>query len=304
MNINHKHILQRPLTCVKVMILSIIKNPLKTVIAITIIAAISIFLVCANWNWVSSTIFPNTILGVYRKEFWENVLVEMHGMILDLVVVGILIFWLDSRRAIKSEIHRQLEDLVDYASLDSPEVNLKKIGHIKRLNSVGVKCFNVQNLTLSEVALSGVSVENSKMIGLKISGGKVSSSEFINVQMRSSDFENCTIRNAKFEASNLLKSKFKGAVCKGVSFRGACLERVDFTDCDLQSAILREADLRGAIFKGANLKQCSLMDAKNIDLGELSKASCLDHIAMSEENIMQLVSLRSDMKYQIKNSRA
>jgi small-conductance mechanosensitive channel len=37
------------------------------------------------------------LLGFYYKaEFWENILVEAHGMLFDLLVIGVFVYWLNS----------------------------------------------------------------------------------------------------------------------------------------------------------------------------------------------------------------
>jgi uncharacterized protein YjbI with pentapeptide repeats len=240
---------------------------------------------------------------LYEKDFWENILVEAHGMVIELVIVGVLVIWLDSRRSANSEILRLNEDLVDYAQLDFPEINVKKLGHIKRLNAAGVMQINVQNLSLNSLNVRGVNICDSKIIGLKISNGMVSNSSFINVQMRSSNFESTTIKSSKFENCNLLKSKFSNAICKGINFSNSVVERVDFNNCNLQSSNFSNCDMRGVKLVGANLKHCSFQGATNLDAIEIAKSSSIDYIAISDELLIELKALRPDMKYQSSRDR-
>ncbi|WP_339443619.1 pentapeptide repeat-containing protein [Pseudomonas hunanensis] len=278
--------------------MSIFDSQIKTSITIVTIGAITIFGITAGWDIVSAKLLPNVTLGLYSRDFWENYLVELHGMILELAVVGGLILWLDSRRVGRSEIKRQLEDLNDYALLDAPEINLKKIGILKRLNEARVTCFNVANISVFGMLLNNFEAKGGKLIGFKIAQGVLKNVLFYDVMMRSSNFEGCEIKNSRFTKCNLLKSKFTGAACRGVSFEGAVLERCDFTDCDLQSANLKGADVRGVKFDGANMKQCSLMGVKNLDVHALAKASCLDYVAIPDTELKILAGLRKDMKYQ------
>jgi len=278
-------------------------SPVKTAIVIAILTIIPIVLITVFWDFVSSTIFPNTRIGLYEKGFWENILVEAHGMAIELVIVGILVIWLDSRRSTNGEIVRLNEDLVDYAQLDFPEINVKKLGHIKRLNAAGVMQINVQNLALNSLNVRGVCIRDSKTIGLRISNGTVSNSSFINVQMRSSNFENTTIKSSKFEYCNLLKSNFGNSTCKGVNFSNSVIERADFINCNLQSSNFSNCDMRGVKLVGANLKQCSFLGATNLDAKEMAKASSIDYIAISDELLEELKVLRPDMKYQSRRGR-
>jgi uncharacterized protein YjbI with pentapeptide repeats len=277
---------------------NIFNSPVKTAILITSLTLILIIYITSYWEFVSSSIFPNTVIGLYEKSFWENILVEMHGMVIELIIVGILVIWLDSRRSKNNEVIRLIEDLEDYAELDFPEINVKKLGHLKRLNSAGIKEINVQNLLLNHLKLRNLSIENSKMIGLKVFNGGLYNTNFSNVNMRSSNFENATIQNSIFKNCILLKSNFKDGICKGVSFEKSSIERVDYTNCNLQSSLFLGCDMRGVKLQGANLKQCSFKEVIHLDINELAKASCLDYIAISDDLLEQLKIIRPDMKYQ------
>lgn len=280
------------------------KSPVRTALIVTSVIFLLVISVSLCWDYVSATVLPNTTAGIYKKVFWENILVEMHGVMLELAVIGVLIVWLDSRRNRNSEITRLHEDLNDYALLDFPEINVKKLGHLKRLNSMGVKSFNVQNLVLSNLVVKNFAAVDSNLIGLKVRSSTLANSNFSNVKMRSSSFENAVIRNTKFEKCDLLKSNFLDATCKGISFHESSVERADFTNCDLQSSYFVDSDVRGIKLKGANLNRCSFRGARNVEVKELAKAASLDYIVLEEELLEQLLKLRPDITIQTKNGRA
>lgn len=259
-----------------------------------------LFIVITSYYFddLSKIILPDTVIGLYSKEFWENLLVEAHGMVIELFIVGVLVISLDSRREKHNEIARLKEDLNDYAMLDFPEINVKKQGHLKRLHDAGIYTINIQNLILNELHLNKIKITDSKMIGLKIISGSLSNSSFLDVMMRSSNFEKSVIKNTNFEKCNLYKAKFKDSRCRGMSLRNSSVVSVDFTNCDLQSAIFVGADIANAIFIGANLKQASFLHAKNINIHELAKANCLDYISLPSEHMEELKKIRPDMNYQ------
>lgn len=276
----------------------IFDSPVRTATLITFITAISIIFVSLFWEEISSFVLPNTKLGLYEKPFWENFLVELHGIVVELAVVGVLIFWLDARRNRVGERNRLLQDLEDYATLDSPELNIKKLGQLSRLNKSGTSQFHILNLTLNKMNLKGLSIKNSIFIGLKVSSGSISGTTFTNVQMRSSNFEECKIKNSSFQSCHLLKSRFKNSNCQGVSFKDCSLERADFSKANLQNADFSETDVHGAVFDAANLKQSNFTNAKNIDAHQLAMASCLDYIKVSKHLLEKLKLLRPEMNYQ------
>lgn len=277
---------------------AIFKSPVLTLATIAVVLMLVVFLITAFWSSVSDNVLPATILGLYNKDFWENFLVEMHGIVFEISIIGVLIVWLDSKRGKFGDIKRLIEDLDDYATLDFPEINVKKLGHIKRLNEHGVKSIDVQNLVLNGIKIKGVNVEGNRLIGLKIVNGSVLGSTFKCIKMRSSDFQKSTIKNTTFESCELLKSKFMESRCKGVDFSNSSLERADFTNADLQSSIFNGCDVRETKFEGANLKHVSFHNSKNLTAKILIKANNLDYVKVPDEILNELIAMRPDMKYQ------
>lgn len=281
----------------------IIKSPVATLATIAVILVLTIFSITAFWDSISNTVLPNTMLGLYNKDFWENFLVEMHGIVFELSIIGVLILWLDSKRSKSGEITRLREDLEDYSSLDFPEINVKKLGHIKRLNQHNIKNIDVQNLVLNGLKVKGIIVEGTRLIGLKIIAGSIVGSKFKSMKMRSSNFQRSTIKSTSFESCDLLKSKFDETICKGVDFSNSSLERADFTNSDLQSSIFNGCDVREAKFSGANLKHVSFHNSKYLTSEILVEAKNLDYMKVSDEILTELIALRPDMKYQKNNGR-
>ncbi|MFL1802813.1 pentapeptide repeat-containing protein [Plesiomonas shigelloides] len=277
---------------------NIIKSPVATLLTVAAILILIVFLITAFWNGISKFILPNTQIGLYNKGFWENFLVEVHGIVFELSIVGVLILWLDSKRNKSNDIQRLKEDLDDYATLDFPEINVKKLGHIKRLNQYNIYNINVQNLILNGLRVKNITTENSRLIGLKVVKGTIVDCQFKSMQMRSSDFQESTIKCSSFENCNLLRSKFNGAACKGIKFSKSTLERADFTNANLQSSIFKDCDLRGIKLQGANLKHASFQNSVHLTAEALSQAKDLDYIKVPEELMNELISLRSGIKYQ------
>lgn len=283
--------------------LRIFKSPVKTLAFVSAILLLVVALITAFWDSVSTTILPNTKFGLYEREFWENFLVEMHGIVFELSVIALLLVWLDSRRSKTGEINRLKEDLDDYALLDFPEINVKKLGHIKRLNEHSVFQIDVQNLVLNKLKVKGIEVRDSKLIGLKLTGGSIVNCSFTKVRMRSSNFEDGTIKACSFDSCDLLNSKFGGAQCKGVNFTGSSLERADFTNANLQSSVFNGCNVRNTKFEGTNLKHASFQNAEYISAEELAKADNLDYVKVSKKILEELIELRPEIKFQRNDGR-
>lgn len=276
----------------------IINSPIGTALLVVLVAFVVVFTISSAWGFISSNVFPNTTLGVYNKEFWENVLVELHGMVVELAVVGVLLLWLDGRREHKRTVIQSKEELLDYAELDFPEAHLKKMAALKRLSAAGNTEFVVRNLHLAGRDLKDLSLKNCSVIGMKLTGGKITSTVFENVEMRSSVFVACRIKNSSFVRGSIFKCNFQDASLHGVRFEGVNIEKAEFVNCEMPSTLFNDVSLSGVRFDGANLERSSFLGAKNIDVTQLAKAKNLDYISISEELLRDLKNIRADMKYQ------
>lgn len=282
----------------------IFKSPAATLAVIAVLLMTIVLLITIFWDSIAASVFPNTTLGLYNRTFWEGFLVELHGIVFELTIIGVLIVWLDSRRNKSGHISRLKEDLQDYSTLDSPETNVKKLGHIKRLNEHNVKEIDVLNLVLNDMIINRVSIERSRLIGLEAVNSSIVNSEFKSMRMRSSNFTGGTIKSTRFDNCDLLKSKFVKATCRGVDFTNSSLERAEFTNADLQSSNFSGCDVRETLFDGANLKHASFRNAKHLTPEILSKAKNLDYVKVDDATLDKLKILRPDMNYQRKRGSA
>jgi uncharacterized protein YjbI with pentapeptide repeats len=273
-------------------------TPIRTLTSILLITLIFLVAISLNWNWISSHIFPNTSIGLYNRDFWVNTIVSLHGVVIELGVFGVLVLWLDTKREHKQAINRQLEDLVDFATLDIPEINMKKVGHIKRLNSSNFKTISVSNLTIPKMIISDIELHKSKLIGFKIPHGQIKETKFVESKMRSSNFENATLKNTIFENCNLYKTNFNSILARGINFTGSCLERSSFISSDLKNSNFKNCDLREVIFDDSILDNCNFMQCTNLDTDAIAKAKSLNYIKIDPTKLDELKKLRTDMRYQ------
>ncbi len=66
--------------------------------------------------------------------FWGQILAEAHGMIFDIAVIGILLFWLKSNGATRQQIRTYKDEIDDFRLWESEEAAFRTVGNIKRLN--------------------------------------------------------------------------------------------------------------------------------------------------------------------------
>ncbi|HIF9311886.1 TPA: pentapeptide repeat-containing protein [Photobacterium damselae] len=278
------------------MIKLINKTPLRAVTFLFLSTLSIVFFLTSCWEVVSSNIFPNTTLGLYNKDFWENVLVEAHGMVFDILIIGVIVVWLDTRRTTFKEKKSMLNELSDMSYLDLPEVNHRKVGIMHRLNKLGIESFNIDELIIAEVRVNGLIVDASTLNNLKVMRSSISGTHFTETALLRADFSNTHIKSTKFLNCEMKKAVFIKARAHGVDYSNSNLERAKFMDADLQNAIFKGCNLREVNFENANLRNANFKGATYVKAENLLKAKSLDYIVVDEEIKETLRSLRTDIK--------
>ncbi|ELA9364030.1 pentapeptide repeat-containing protein [Vibrio parahaemolyticus] len=261
-----------------------------------VVTSLIVFLTTAFWPQLSSWVFPNTTLGLYDKAFWENVLVEAHGLVFDIFLIGLVLVWMDSHRQKRESIERNLEGLWDLNTFVDAIYQKKKINMIKRLNASKVYKIDVTDLTLSDVELKDAKFSNSGLYGLKLLKCKIFNLEIQSSKLNSADFSGSKLKNSKILKSYLKNACFAEAILTGVDFQKSDLFRAKFIGTNLENADLRGCNLKRTVFDGANLKQANIRECQNLDCEALAKAECLDYIKADDAVVQVLKELRPEMK--------
>jgi uncharacterized protein YjbI with pentapeptide repeats len=162
----------------------------------------------------------------YDGNFLENILVEAHGMLLDILVIGIFILWLNRLGDKRLEIRRYQEEIEDFRGWDSDEAGYRIAGNIKRLSRNGITDIRLERCHLVKVNLTGAD-----------------------------------LRAANLSRANLSSAYLRGTNLSGVNLRGANLSSAHLRRANLSSAHLRYADLRGADLRNARLEGANLHNA-------------------------------------------
>ncbi len=218
------------------------------------------------WNWITDRPLAIYILllGVavylvglvsfpdyYNSEFWKNIRVEAHGMLFDILVLGLLFSWLHGLGEKRRLIKRYEDEIDDFRGWKSEEAARRIRGNILRLNREGVHKINLHNCFLKGVHLGEA----------KLGGAILDEADLRDAILRDADLGRAIITNADLRGIDL-----NGAILDGANLIGANFEEVflgsadDLSDAKLMDADLRGVDLRGA--KGLTIKQ--LREAKTL----------------------------------------
>lgn len=165
-------------------------------------------------------------------EFWKGILVEAHGMLFDIAIIGVLILWLNKKGEKRLEIQRYKDEIDDFRYWKSEEAMHRIVGNIRRLNKKGVSSIHLNECYLKNANLSGVTLQGAYLV-------------------------NATLNGAILFSTNL---------------RYADLRNANFIDANLHTADFREADLRLALFNSKtifpndfNPKQAGMLYVDNLE---------------------------------------
>ncbi|MBL7846959.1 MAG: pentapeptide repeat-containing protein [Cyclobacteriaceae bacterium] len=229
------------------------------------------------------------------EAFGAQILAEAHGMIFDIAVIGILLYWLNERGEIRQRIRVYKDEIDDYRQLDSPEASFRTVGNIKRLNRHQITQINLVNSSLPRTNLNYVNLKGSNM----------NSANLTNSSLIESNLEAARLNQANFENSNLNQVNLRGAYASGCNFKDAFLIKAQFQNAllikaNFNNAYLMEADLQGsylmgADFENASLYKADLRGAKGLTAEQLSKAKTLYLAKMDKELQLQLEQLSGEL---------
>ena len=159
--------------------------------------------------------------------FFGQVLSEAHGMIFDILIIGILIFWLNKTGEKRSRIRTYKDEIDDFRLWESEEAAFRTVGNIKRLNR-----HKLYNINLAHSYLVKTNLNYVKLIGANLNYANLFNSAMIDV-----DLENARLNQTNFENCNMNQSNFSKAYANGAIFKDAYLIKANF-----EKAFLIKAD--------------------------------------------------------------
>lgn len=210
------------------------KAPLKLSILISIIALI---VVVSISYWAGDYSTPG---------YWQNVRVEAHGMLFDLLILGVFISWLNSLGEKRRRIERYREEIVDYLGWQEAPATYRIVGNIKRLNRENVSDINLHNANLEKANLLQANLEKATLT---------------NARLKAANFNEAILMNADLSAANLRGARLIGAKLNRARLILSDLSDAKLINANLAGANLTESNLSGTDLTGAKLGGCNFNDA-------------------------------------------
>lgn len=216
-----------------------------------------------------------------------DLLIQGHGMIFDIALIGILLYWLNQNGEKHQRIRMYQDEIDDFRLWESDEAAFRTVGNLKRLNR-----HNIHNINLVNCYLANTNINYINLMGSNMNSANLSNSSLIDVVL-----ENARLNQTNFENSNLNNSNLKGAYASGAEFKDAFLIKADlqngfFIKTNFSGAFLMEANLSGCYLMGANFENASLYktnlkNVKGLTIDQLKNAKTLYLAQFDDEFIRQ-----------------
>jgi len=230
-------------------------------------------------------------LSYYIKEwdtFIPQILAEAHGMIFDIAVIGILIFWLNQNGEIRQRIRTYKDEIDDFRLWESEEAAFRTVGNIKRLNRHKIHEINLVNCHLPRTNLNYVNLAASNLNSANVSQSSLIESNLENARLNQTNFENSNLNQANLKGAYASGANFKDAFLIKAQFEGAFLIKANFCNSFLMESNLQNCYVMGADFENASLYKADLRGAKGLTVEQLSKVKTL-YLAKFDDEILEQI---------------
>ncbi|MBX2894510.1 MAG: pentapeptide repeat-containing protein [Cyclobacteriaceae bacterium] len=224
------------------------------------------------------------------ENFWEQILVEAHGMIFDIAIIGILIFWLNQNGETRQRIRTYKDEIDDFRLWESDEAAFRTVGNIKRLNRHKIYEINLVNCHLARTNLNYVNLKGSNMNSANFSSSSLIETNLENTRLNQTNFENANLNQAMLKGAYASGANFKDAFLIKAQFENAFLIKTNFKNAFLMEANLAGSYLMGADFENASLYKADLRGVKGLTVEQLTKAKTL-YLAKFDDEILEQIKL-------------
>lgn len=163
----------------------------------------------------------------YNEKFFENIVIEAHGMLFDILIIGIFIFALhkigEKRLKRELDVKRYQEEIRDFSYWDEKEAIFRIVGNIRRLNRLGITRIDLSDCYLEKANLSYFNLERSDL----------SRSNLCNADLIEANLKNTVLIDANLEGAKLYDANLEMATlwnAKLIKAEGLTLEQLSKVD--------------------------------------------------------------------------
>src|SRR6187551_2067406 len=222
--------------------------------------------------------------------FIQQILAEAHGMIFDIAVIGILIFWLNQNGEFRQRIRTYKDEIDDFRLWESEEAAFRTVGNLKRLNRHNIHEINLVNCYLARTNLNYVNLKGSNLNSANISNSSLIETNLENTRLNQTNLENSNLNQANLKGAYASGANSKDTFLIKAQFENAFLIKSNFKNAFLMEANLQNSYLMGADFENASLYKADLRGAKGLTIEQLTKAKTL-YLAKFDDEIFEQIKM-------------
>lgn len=226
-------------------------------------------------------------IGDFRN-FWAQILAEAHGMIFDIAVIGILLYWLNQNGEVRQRIRTYKDEIDDFRLWESEEAAFRTVGNIKRLNRHKIHEINLVNCHLARTNLNYVNLNSSNLNSTNLQSASLIETNLENTRLNQTNLENANLNQANLKGAYASGANFKDAFLIKAQFENAFLIKSNFKNAFLMEANLQNSYLMGADLENASLYKADLRGAKGLTVEQLAKAKTL-YLAKFDDEILEQI---------------
>jgi BTB/POZ domain-containing protein KCTD9 len=213
-------------------------------------------------------------------EFYKNVLVEAHGMLMDLLIIGVFIVGLNILSKKKDERKNYKEQIDDFRHWNAPEASFRIAGILKRIIALGDNRINLFQCNIKGVLLNHVSISNSECWAVNFKNSTLQDITFTKCKLKGATFDDCTASGIQFHKCFLKIGRFVNAKLSGASFKTCNLVRANFENADLRSSSFTDSDCEDTNFQNADLSNANFIGVHNLRIDKLLQAKKLKSVKL------------------------
>ncbi|MDH5397291.1 MAG: pentapeptide repeat-containing protein [Cyclobacteriaceae bacterium] len=217
--------------------------------------------------------------------FWSQVMAEAHGMLFDIAIIGMLIFWLNKSGEMRQRIRMYKDEIDDFRLWESEEAAFRTVGNIKRLNRHEIHEINLVNSYLARTNLNYVNLEGSNLNSANISNAFLIETNLGNTRLNQTNLENSNLNQANLQGAYASGANFKDSYLIKANLENAFLIKTNFKNAFLMESNMQNCYLTGADFENTSLYKADLRGVKGITIEQLKKAKTL-YLAQFDPEIM------------------
>ena len=253
----------------------------------------------------------------YSDRFRENLMVEAHGVLFDIFMLGMVIVWLQQKGKSKVEKKRYQDEIDDFRGWNSEEAARRIRGNIRRLNSYGFTSIDINNCFLRNMDLRNTKLSGCYAWGVDLSWADLrysdlSNGNFEDANLAFADISNSEIKNSYFWKADMSNCNLKGANLQNSIMIETNLSNTDFTKADLQNVSFANSNLTNGVFwytnlyntdfdsaslEGAKMQHADLSKAIGLDYEELLKVSSLYNAILPDRIKQKIKSIKPSLLY-------